>query len=88
METRTKLEELIPAAMVDYGLNRLQRPLWLQQSLIKWFHMLWFTVGHSGLRTTVKCAEATWNYKAGGHSALKITCFFFFLGRSDLSQRE
>ena len=35
METRTKLEELIPAAMVGYGLNRVQPPLWLQQSLIK-----------------------------------------------------
>ena len=26
VETRTKLEEPIPAAMVDYGLNRVQRP--------------------------------------------------------------
>ena len=31
--TRTKLEELIPAAMVKYALNRVQLPLWLQQSL-------------------------------------------------------
>ena len=30
VETRTKLEELIPAAMVEYGLNRVQLPLWLQ----------------------------------------------------------
>ena len=42
VETRTKLEELILAAMVDYGLNRVQRPMWLQQSLIKWFLMVWF----------------------------------------------
>ena len=44
VETRTKLEELmIPGAMVDYGLNRVQRPLWLHQSLIKWLLMVWFT---------------------------------------------
>ena len=47
VETRTKLEELIPAAMVDYGLNRVQRSLWLQQSLIKWFFMVWFTLGRA-----------------------------------------
>ena len=61
VETRTKLEELILAAMVDYGLNRVQRPLRLQQSLIEWFLMVWFTLGHSGQRTSVNCAEATWN---------------------------
>ena len=48
VQTRTKLEELTPAAMVDYGLNRVQHPLWLQQSLIKWFDswysLLWTTV--------------------------------------------
>ena len=27
VETRTKVEERIPAAMADYGLNRVQRPL-------------------------------------------------------------
>ena len=45
VETRTKLEERerIPAAMVDYDLNRVQRPLWLQQSLIKWFLLVWLT---------------------------------------------
>ena len=53
VETRTKLEELIPAAMDDYGLNRIQRPLWLQQSLIKWFLMVWFTLGSQ--RTSVVC---------------------------------
>ena len=65
METRTKLEELIPAAMVDFGLNRLQRLLWLQQSLIKWFLMVWFTLAHSGQRTSVMCADAMWNTNQG-----------------------
>ena len=36
-ETRTKLEELIPAVMVKYGRNRVQLPLWLQQSLVNGF---------------------------------------------------
>ena len=30
VETRKKLKELILAAMVKYGLNRVQLPLWLQ----------------------------------------------------------
>ena len=34
IEIRSKLEELILAAMVKYGLNRVQLPLWLNQSLI------------------------------------------------------
>ena len=61
VETRRKLEKLILVAimaMVDYGLNRVQRPLWLQQSLIKWISMVWFTLGHSGQWTSVNCAEA------------------------------
>ena len=67
VETRTKLEELIPAAMVDYGQNnRVQRPLWLQQSLIKQFLMVWFTLGQCGQGTSVKCAEAVWNYTKKG----------------------
>ena len=37
VETCTKLEELILAAMVQYGLNRVQLPLWLKQSLINSF---------------------------------------------------
>ena len=52
VETRTKLEELIPAAMADYGLNRVQRLLRLQQSLIKWFSwydLLWATVASEHL---------------------------------------
>ena len=47
VETPTKHEELIPAAIVDYGLNRVQGPLWLQQSLIygfSWYGLLWATV--------------------------------------------
>ena len=34
LETRIKLKELIPAAIVDYGLHRVQLPLWLKQCLI------------------------------------------------------
>ena len=34
-------------------------------------------VGHSGQRTSVKCAEAAWNYKAGGIVHLKSLRFFF-----------
>ena len=47
VETRTKLEELIPAAMVIYGLNGVQLPLWLKQSLINgfsWYGLSWATV--------------------------------------------
>ena len=47
VETRTKFEELIPAAMVKYGLNRLQLPLCLKQSLINgfsWYGLSWATV--------------------------------------------
>ena len=79
VETRTKLEELIPAAMVIYGLNRVQRPLWLQQFLIKWFPMVWFPLDHSGQQTSVKCAEAAWNYKAGGVVHLKSHFPLFFV---------
>ena len=34
------LMELIPAAMDEYGLNKVQLPLWMQQSLINGFS--WF----------------------------------------------
>ena len=47
VETRTKLEELIPAAMVEYGLFRVQLPLWLKQSLFNgfsWYGLSWATV--------------------------------------------
>ena len=43
LETHTKLEELIPAAMVDYGLNSVQLLSWLQQFLItdfSWYGQL------------------------------------------------
>ena len=49
VETRTKLEELIKAAMVEYGLKRIQLPLWLQQSLINgfsWYGLSWATVAN------------------------------------------
>ena len=38
--------------------------------------MEWFALGRSGQRTSVKCAEAAWNYKVRERSALKITCVF------------
>ena len=47
VETHTKLEELILAVMVEYGLKRVQLPLWLQQSLINgfsWYGLSWVTV--------------------------------------------
>ena len=37
--------------------------------------MVWFVLGHSGQRTSVKCAEAAWNYKAGGIVHLKSPAF-------------
>ena len=48
IETCTKLEEVIPAAMIKYGLYRVQLPLWLQQSLINgfswWYGLSWAIV--------------------------------------------
>ena len=44
IETHTKLEELIPAVMVKYDLNKVQLPLWLKQSLINgfsWYGLSW-----------------------------------------------
>ena len=42
VKTRTKLEGLILAVMVEYDLNRVQLPLWLQQSLMNGFHGMVF----------------------------------------------
>ena len=44
-----------------------------------WFLMVWFVLGHSGQRTSVKCAEATWNYKAGGIVHLKSPALLLLL---------
>ena len=47
VETCTKQEELILAAMVEYGLNRVQLPLWLKQSQINgfsWYGLSWAKV--------------------------------------------
>ena len=47
VETCTKLKELIPAAMVKYGLNSVQLPLCLQQSLINgfsWYGLSWTVI--------------------------------------------
>ena len=35
-------------------------------------------VSHGGQRTSVKCAEAAWNKKAGGVVHSKSPAFFFF----------
>ena len=40
--------------------------------------MVWFVLGYSGQRTSVKYAEAAWNYKAGGIVHLISPAFFFF----------
>ena len=45
--------------------------LWLQQSLIKRFLMVWFTFGHSG-------QETTWNNKARGVVNLKSPALLSF----------
>ena len=77
METCTKLEQLIQVAMVDLDLNRVQLPLWLQQSLINGFSWYGLALGHSGQGTSLKCAEAAWNYETGGVVHLKSSAFFF-----------
>ena len=59
----------------------------LHFSWITLFFMVWFVLGHSGQRTSVKCAEAAWNYKAGGIVHLRgyctpgqfLDCFCIFL---------
>ena len=58
--------------MVKYGLNRLQFPLWLRQSLINGFSCSGLSWVQSGQRISVKCAEAAWNYKVRGCSGLKV----------------
>ena len=44
-----------------------------------WLVPLMVSYGPNCQQTSVKCAEAAWNYKVRGQSALKITCIFFFL---------
>ena len=38
--------------------------------------MVWFVLGHSGQRTSVKCWDSM-DLQSRGHSALQITCGFF-----------
>ena len=52
-------------------------------SRMRWLIMVWieysspwFTLSHSGQRTSVKCAEAAWNYKSRGVVHLKSPAFF------------
>ena len=56
--TRTKPEEPMQAMTIKYGMTRVQLPLWLQQ----WYLMEWYVLCHSSQQTSVKCAEAAWNY--------------------------
>ena len=66
VETCTKLEELIKAAIVKYGLYRVQLPLWLQQSLINgfsWYGLSWTTVVSEYLQSVPRPHEIT---KSGG----------------------
>ena len=67
VETCTKVEELILAVMVKYGLNRMQLPLWLQESLINDHLMVWFVLGPSVQRGCIKL-------QSRGQNAPKITC--------------
>ena len=50
------------------------------------FLMVWFVLSHGVQRTSVKCDEAAWNYKAGGIVHLKspvfIGFFFFYFNYS------
>ena len=76
VETRMKLKELIPVAMVKYGLNRVQLNLWLQQSLINgfsWCGLSWAKVVSEHLLSVLRPRLIT----NQGRSALKITCIFF-----------
>ena len=78
VETRTKLEELIPAAMVKYGLNRVQLSLWLQQSLINgfpWYGLSWAIRVSEHLQNVLRLCGIT---KSGGIVHLKSHFFFFF----------
>ena len=72
-----KLEELIPSAMVDNGLNNMVHfPLCLQQCLINGFSWYDLSLDHNGQQTSVKWAEAMWNNKAEGIVHLKSSVFF------------
>ena len=58
----TELEELILAVLIEFGPNRVQLPLWLQQSLINCFLLYGLSVlSHNDQRTSAKCAETMWN---------------------------
>ena len=78
VETFMKLEELIPAAMVDYGMIRVQFALWLYQSLLIVSHGM-VCLGPQWSAKICKCAETMWNYKVMGVVYLKSPAFFFFI---------
>ena len=43
------------------------------------FGTVWFVLGYSGQQTSVKYAEATWNYKSGGIVHLPIIGLLFLM---------
>ena len=62
VETRTKLELRVPAAVVKCGLTWVQLPLRLQSLIngISWNGMSWVILISENLY--IKCTEAGWNY--------------------------
>ena len=64
--------------MVKYGLNRVQLPLWLQQSLINgfsWYSLSWAMVVSEHLLCVMRPHGII---KSGGIVHLKSPAFFFF----------
>ena len=79
VEMRTKLEELILAAMVDYVFYiGYSSPSGCSSLCLMVSHAVWSVLGHSGQRTSIKCPEALWYYKVGGVVHHLFFCFVLF----------
>ena len=74
METRTKLEELIPAAMNGYSTMPLVVAAVPNYMVPDGIVCLWAIVVSEEI---VKCAEAAWKYKTGGVVHLKSPAGLF-----------
>ena len=77
VETRTKLEELTPNSMVEYGVNRVQLSVWLQQSLIMVSHGMVCL----GPQWSANICEVCWGLvklQSQGIVHLDSSVFFFF----------
>ena len=61
IKIRTNLQELIQTVMAEYGLNRVQLPLWLQQSLLNGLSWYVMSLGLSGQQ---KCAHYSYHLKS------------------------